>query len=577
MKIEYIYIKEYLNIVNQEFNFTNSFVIKNNKDFLELKSLKKISNENDSKINITAIVGENGTGKTTILNAMTYILSGNASFEFIIVFCEGEELFIYSNIQGIKINKERSLKTTKLSQKAYSELDVSSILYSNVKTKTTWYLNEKVSLLTETYLSKCSKYDCDYHYGEEISEIDAHELNDISRQISYISYVPEDFLGVSTPDELSFHISTSFEDIYSGKHKPDYLVLFKFKEVLEKYHSLIITEKFIGKFYITFILNFFQELFSAIRHSPYAKLEKENIERINSLIINENKGLKYFSEIIEKLCKLNYLRSIFKDHIYYNEKELSKIQSSFKNKMKLIRFLDSNNNDMFYIKTSEKVNLRKIIKLYSESIYKYQYCTMKWEGLSSGENAKLNIYSRIYERIHNRLKTLSKDFKTSKNLILMMDEGATFFHPEWQRSFIYDITRFINNVIAKNSNIERFQLILTSHSPFVISDLTRDQVIYLNKIRLKNSNYNYCNVVSHDRKPYSFAANISSLYRNSFFLTDTLTGKYSTEILNEIINSLIDKKSIIDIDKLNYIISEISDPILKNHISKLLAEHNKEI
>ena len=48
-------------------------------------------------------------------------------------------------------------------------------------------------------------------------------------------------------------------------------------------------------------------------------------------------------------------------------------------------------------------------------------------------------------------------------------------HPEWQRTFLKDLISFVNKTFQSN----RIQIVLTSHSPFLISDLPKESVILL--------------------------------------------------------------------------------------------------
>jgi len=467
----------------------------------------------------------------------------------------------------------RSL-TKKINKKVLYELPLCAILYSNVKSKTTWYLNNNVSLLTETYLSTCSKYDCDFHYGEEISEIDAHELNDITRQIGYFSNEDVNSLEITIPDFLEFRLSDSYRQVLNGERSPDYLSNFEFEVPLTKYKQLPSDKKYIGEFYLSFVLSFLHEIHQATFINPYAILKGDDFKRINLSLNREVEGLEYFKSFLKDYSNRKYLKNLFEKISYYTNVEIDKIRIAFLNKIELITFLEKYTDENF-VNIEDKNKLKKLVKLYSESIYKYQYLTLKWAGLSSGENAKLNFYARIYERIHNKLKTLGSGFIPNKNLIVLIDEGATFFHPEWQRSYIYDIIKYFEEVIIKSSIVEKVHIILTSHSPFVISDLTRDQVIYLKKEKRVDSSFNFCKVVSEENKPLSFAGNISSLYRHSFFLQDTLTGKFSHVTLDNIINKLVEKNKDLNLELVEYLLSEISEPILKNHISRLLEKYKQ--
>ena len=196
-----------------------------------------------------------------------------------------------------------------------------------------------------------------------------------------------------------------------------------------------------------------------------------------------------------------------------------------------------------------------------------------WRGLSSGEQARLNFQSRLYERLYNTQKTFWDKFEVNKSLILLIDEGGSFYHPEWQRTYIYDLIKFLKEIKLK-SNIENIQVILTTHSPFVLSDLARDHIIYLTKYNKEASNYNYCQVLKSDEKPLSFAGNINNLLRHSFFLKDSLVGKYAEKKIEEMLTIYKEgnKNSTYTKAEIEYLINEISEPILRGHIESLTKD-----
>ena len=74
MELIYLYIEDYKNIKNQGFNFSSKFTCK----YDEVKKTLQIDEKNNhienffgENINVTAIVGENGSGKSRILETFT--------------------------------------------------------------------------------------------------------------------------------------------------------------------------------------------------------------------------------------------------------------------------------------------------------------------------------------------------------------------------------------------------------------------------------------------------------------------------------------------------------------------------
>ena len=80
MELIYLYIEDYKNIKNQGFNFSSKFTCK----YDEVKKTLQIDEKNNhienffgENINITAIVGENGSGKSSVLEVISKIISND--------------------------------------------------------------------------------------------------------------------------------------------------------------------------------------------------------------------------------------------------------------------------------------------------------------------------------------------------------------------------------------------------------------------------------------------------------------------------------------------------------------------
>ncbi len=65
-----------------------------------------------------------------------------------------------------------------------------------------------------------------------------------------------------------------------------------------------------------------------------------------------------------------------------------------------------------------------------------------------------------------------------KRTLLLLDEPETHFNPEWRSKFIDTLRKTLQ---AGNDNFLLKDIILTSHSPFIISDCFPDKVIVFTK------------------------------------------------------------------------------------------------
>jgi hypothetical protein len=170
---------------------------------------------------------------------------------------------------------------------------------------------------------------------------------------------------------------------------------------------------------------------------------------------------------------------------------------------------------------------------------------------STGERYLFNILSRLYY--------LASSIK-EQNILLFLDETESGFHPEWQRRYFTIFMKFLPKIFENKS----LQIILTSHSPFVLSDLPKENVIFLKKGEDGN-----CQVVDglHEMKQ-TFGANIHTLLSDGFFM-DGLMGDFAKGKIDEVIQYLNGETvNGMDDDKAEKIIQMIGEPILKRHLQQ---------
>lgn len=203
-----------------------------------------------------------------------------------------------------------------------------------------------------------------------------------------------------------------------------------------------------------------------------------------------------------------------------------------------------------------------------ESGLKYKVSTifdLDIRGLSTGEKQFLKLYSRFLTFNLNNENNLLKE----KQFIILIDEFDIGFHPLWQRRFLYTWIKFLESFINKSSvNKINVQLILTSHSPFVVSDLPKQCINFLSK-----ADGTSFSIVDDLTKHHStFGANINELYCDSFFLTGALMGDFSKLKIDDVIQALLSKEPLKDKDYIKSLIQLIGEPIIKTKLFEMYAE-----
>ena len=137
-----------------------------------------------------------------------------------------------------------------------------------------------------------------------------------------------------------------------------------------------------------------------------------------------------------------------------------------------------------------------------------------WSSVSSGEYQYAKIWG-VLEEYGVRVKMMTQGQKYSEaiqpNLILLLDEPENYMHPEMCRTFI----RNLNVLLSKRNPNTELQVLISTHSPFMLSDVMASQVI-----KMDYDENGKC-VISESKKPY-YAANIHSIMVDGFFLEYTI-------------------------------------------------------
>ncbi|TNI89442.1 AAA family ATPase [Aeromonas sobria] len=183
-----------------------------------------------------------------------------------------------------------------------------------------------------------------------------------------------------------------------------------------------------------------------------------------------------------------------------------------------------------------------IAELPSNVISNFNY---GWRGFSTGEFAKLNIFSELYYYIN--------DVKRSKaeSHLIVMDEIDLYLHPDWQRELLSDTLSFISSEYPT----EQVQLILTSHSPIVIGDFLPDDIVSLHREP---------GLPPQITESFGFGTQILQLYLDGMHLDSTF-GKHSKVHIDDILKNKFEKKQT---DYNKFLISKIKN----ENIKKILSE-----
>ncbi|AXG71452.1 AAA domain, putative AbiEii toxin, type IV TA system [Kordia sp. SMS9] len=161
------------------------------------------------------------------------------------------------------------------------------------------------------------------------------------------------------------------------------------------------------------------------------------------------------------------------------------------------------------------------------------------KNLSSGEKAMYDLFGSFYDmkyRISNALHTsygiYEKSFEIQQQQLVLIDEGDLGFHPQWKKRYIDTLLKGFQCIFPE----KQIQIIFTTHDPLTLSDIPKHNITYLSK------NEQGITKVEDSSLKRSFGGNISDLLTDSFFIENGLVGDFAKAKINSIITWLSIKK-----------------------------------
>ena len=258
------------------------------------------------------------------------------------------------------------------------------------------------------------------------------------------------------------------------------------------------------------------------------KINEENLKILNELYIikkiyeNKNRVIEpNLKALIEKptieIIVINDIDKILK--ILQNNFDFYKIFDSESGLEKVLDcFSFSGNESKIEDLLSKKINIDE----QDPDLFNY---IPSWIDIEFFNENDINLKDLSYGQkfltrfIYTMLYQIIKIGQFYKNtpFIILLDEVELGLHPQWQKEFLQLIMKVLD--IYNNTS---FYLVFTSHSPFLLSDIPKENVIFL-----KNGKQVYPNIET-------FGANIHTLLSHGFFMSDGLMGEFAKSKIEDI-------------------------------------------
>lgn len=183
--------------------------------------------------------------------------------------------------------------------------------------------------------------------------------------------------------------------------------------------------------------------------------------------------------------------------------------------------------------------------------------------LSSGEKQRVFSISTLTYHLNN-ISSINEKIANHKykRINVVFDELELYFHPELQRTLINDILENIKKIDLKD--IYAINILLITHSPFILSDIPNSNILFLTNTGLPEPNR---------ENVKTYGGNIHELLAQSFFLYNGLIGEYAKQRIQSIIE-ILTKVEELSTDKRtkDYILKEIKiigEPFLREKLLEM--------
>lgn len=185
--------------------------------------------------------------------------------------------------------------------------------------------------------------------------------------------------------------------------------------------------------------------------------------------------------------------------------------------------------------------------------------------MSSGERQFMHTTSATIYHLFN-LKSIKNDSRPSYNFLnVVMDEVEICYHPEMQRTFVCRLIDLFKQLVLQNHS--SINIIMTTHSPFILSDIPKCNIIYLENGQMLDDTDKFIN---------PFGANVNDVLKQSFFLNNGFTGEFAKKKILSLVKFLSSPRDVersLDLHLAQNLIDIIGEPLVKNNLQRLLDKY----
>lgn len=613
--ILYIWINKYKNITNTGFNLSSkyNFNFKENDNktitngiegqlLLELNETNNLYPQNITDFKV--IIGENGSGKSSLFELIiNNLINENArGFDGFLVtdkyiFYRDNSKIEYKSNNVLKLALIDNYELLNFKRPAYKgkiDSGLQRLVNAQLNNKSIVYYNPIINIdkVTDNEGVSCSTNN--WEIGYEFLDISTE--NKIVGDYNIRSTFDSNFRLSGESELLSFKI-------FETKRSLEFLLIKEFQEIMPFDNKI---EKVIFS-----INSFYEKYWKSI--DEYFKSDNQlqgNVQKVLDFIDEKKRSTNFgFTDLESNLYK-QFTYGVLKHEFQYRQnfgdrgdsnalvetledfQEATKLKrtprtvlesflkaTKFNKKSTInIKLFDSIINLIiknpkiftryesgFEINLIEAETIKELFISFYENknfatngrYYLFNFFLIEFLGLSNGEKSFLSLFARLFEiSKYNQLK--------KRDILLLLDEPEVGMHPQWQTEFVSRLLKFLPELFPDN----KIQILLTTHSPILLSDFPTNHVLYLKKDDITGG----CFVDNDQNSNSTFAANIHSLYANAFFLKEkgSAMGSFAKNTINQLIKNIKERTK--SREELFNIIELVGEPLIKDRLIDLLNE-----